>query len=40
MNKKKNTTTFQKITKTVVWIMLVLTIAGVILTTLAQTGVL
>ena len=37
---KKKTTTFHKITTVMVWTMLILTIAGIVLTTLAQVGVL
>ncbi|WP_071130818.1 DUF4044 domain-containing protein [Enterococcus timonensis] len=40
MSEKKKVTGFQKITKIMIWTMLILTVAGVVLTALAQMGVL
>lgn len=40
MAEKKKTSTFRKITQVMVWTMIILTLAGVVLTTLVQLGVL
>lgn len=38
--KKEKKSTFKKITQVMVWTMIILTVAGVVLTTLAQLGIL
>lgn len=37
--KKEKKSTFKRITQVMVWTMIILTVAGVVLTTLAQLGV-